>query len=462
MASYKEPQVNRPQSSHRLSMTSTSSSNMPTRHATSRHHSHSVSLGAVNPSHRITRRKSMNASAANNVAAIAAALYDMDEKGSAPSKRGSLNLKTAATTRGVESSRHGSTSRDRYTLDRLLGNTENSNGEAMDNEDSAVEDDLLPTENVSTESKARARRASEGSYLTKSEGKRSSGELRCDKCGKGYKHSSCLTKHLWEHTPEWTYTSKLLISKHQQVQLLQAASVLVEMNQNAIAAEDVTKTSDSDHSSASPAASRFSDVREEEYYISSAETTPPPMNESYAIIEDADYGRSKRHSGNSSSFSRSYQSAPSFSLPVGNSFSHYQQQGRPPSSGVASAEIDEEEAGLVAAVESLCSFGTPRNGLVQLPNDVPPVPPVPAKYREYNANRLSGNPGQVPELGLSVLSYQRLSDERDMKMGNSHVVHVHEDYDYDDRPSSHGRSDEEDDGVFGAMEGVTHERLSRA
>lgn len=196
MASYKEPQVNRPQSSHRLSMTSTSSSNMPTRHATSRHHSHSVSLGAVNPSHRITRRKSMNASAANNVAAIAAALYDMDEKGSAPSKRGSLNLKTAATTRGIESSRHGSTSRDRYTLDRLLGNTENSSGEAMDNEDSAVEDDLLPTENVSTESKARARRASEGSYLTKSEGKRSSGELRCDKCGKGYKHSSCLTKHL--------------------------------------------------------------------------------------------------------------------------------------------------------------------------------------------------------------------------------------------------------------------------
>ena len=45
-------------------------------------------------------------------------------------------------------------------------------------------------------SKARIRRASEGAYLSKSEGKRSSGELRCEKCGKGYKHSSCLTKHL--------------------------------------------------------------------------------------------------------------------------------------------------------------------------------------------------------------------------------------------------------------------------
>ena len=46
--------------------------------------------------------------------------------------------------------------------------------------------------------KARMRRASEGSHLVKSDGKRiSGGELRCEKCGKGYKHSSCLTKHLY-------------------------------------------------------------------------------------------------------------------------------------------------------------------------------------------------------------------------------------------------------------------------
>jgi hypothetical protein len=45
--------------------------------------------------------------------------------------------------------------------------------------------------------KARTRRASEGSQLRKGEGKRTSGgELRCETCGKGYKHSSCLTKHL--------------------------------------------------------------------------------------------------------------------------------------------------------------------------------------------------------------------------------------------------------------------------
>ena len=226
------------------------------------------------------------------------------------------------------------------------------------------------------------------------------------------------------------------------------------MNQDAIAAEDATKLSESGHSSASPTASGSTDVREEEEdYISSAETTPPPMNEHY---DDVDSGRSRRHSGNSSSFSRSYQSAPSFSLSAGDHFSHYQQQRRPSSSGVASTDVDDDEAGLVAAI-SLCSFSSLRNGPAQVHNDVPPVPPVPARYREHNAKRLSGILGQVPEFGLSVPSYQRLSDERDMKMDNSHVVCVHEDFDCDDRPISYGRSDEEDDGVFGAMEGV--ERL---
>lgn len=52
----------------------------------------------------------------------------------------------------------------------------------------------------------RARRASEGAHtLSESSGEtvrsKSGVELKCDKCGKGYKHSSCLTKHLFVSPP---------------------------------------------------------------------------------------------------------------------------------------------------------------------------------------------------------------------------------------------------------------------
>ena len=36
-----------------------------------------------------------------------------------------------------------------------------------------------------------------------------------------YRHSSCLVKHRWEHSPHWRETSKFLLNKHQQVQLLE-------------------------------------------------------------------------------------------------------------------------------------------------------------------------------------------------------------------------------------------------
>lgn len=86
-------------------------------------------------------------------------------------------------------------------------------------------------------------------------------ELKCEACGKGYKHISSLAKHLWEHTPEWNVTKKLLISKHQQVQLLEAASILVSMNEFSLG-------SNSNSNSNSPKISRDvvleEDEREEE------------------------------------------------------------------------------------------------------------------------------------------------------------------------------------------------------
>ena len=263
----------------------------------------------------------------------------------------------------------------------------------------------------------------------------------------------------WEHHEAWSYTSKLLISKHQQVQLLEAAQVLIGMNQDEETVPDTAKTTDSDNLSASPAASGSSDTRDDDDDYSSAETTPPPMSEHYHVPDSFNTARGKRYSGNSSSFSRSYQSAPSSSLPAGSAFKHYQSQRRPSSSGIA-APADEEEAGLAAAVASLCSFGTPRNGPVLLPADVPPVPPLPAQYAEQNANKLSGYMGPVSEFGLPAPFYQRLSDQRDIDMNDGHEYEREQAYDSDEKSVHGGRNDEDDDGVFGNMEGVSHEHLS--
>ena len=263
----------------------------------------------------------------------------------------------------------------------------------------------------------------------------------------------------WEHTPEWSYTSKLLISKHQQVQLLEAASVLVGMNQDGTAPSDTTKFAESDHSSASPDASASSELHDD--YISSAETTPPPTSEQGYFKDSFSTVRAKRHSGNSSSFSRSYQSAPSSSFLAGSVPSssygqhHHNQQRRPSTSGVSShLAVDDDEAGLVAAVESLCSFGTPRTVPVHLPPNVPPVPPLPAQYAAHNANRLSANAvtPTAHDFGLPPMSTQPLSNERGSGSGASQKLYVDDGEDLDQHLVIHGRSDDEEEGVFGRME----------
>ncbi|PHH72110.1 hypothetical protein CDD83_5025 [Cordyceps sp. RAO-2017] len=65
-----------------------------------------------------------------------------------------------------------------------------------DVKESAIDDeanDLSADEGLD---KTRVRRASDGQPLLKDGKKSNRIEVRCDKCGKGYKHSSCLTKHL--------------------------------------------------------------------------------------------------------------------------------------------------------------------------------------------------------------------------------------------------------------------------
>ncbi|PWN34085.1 uncharacterized protein FA14DRAFT_156754 [Meira miltonrushii] len=84
----------------------------------------------------------------------------------------------------------------------------------------------------SASSTARARRGSFSSVTTDDD-KKEGGIHRCEACSKVYRHPSCLIKHRWEHTVYWKEASKFLMSKHQQVQLLEAAAILVGMDTHA-------------------------------------------------------------------------------------------------------------------------------------------------------------------------------------------------------------------------------------
>jgi hypothetical protein len=240
------------------------------------------------------------------------------------------------------------------------------------------------------------------------------------------------------------------------VQLLEAASVLLTMNQDGTTPPDSAKDFQSDQDSASPAASGSSVQHDG---TSSADTTPPPQADVFNAYSSGSYtGRHKRYSSGHS-FSRSYQSAPSANLlpggsvPNGSGFGHHRQpshERRPLSSGISRNQEDE---GLAAAVELLsCSFGstgTPRTVPVTLPEDAPPVPHIPAQYLSHsNFSGSTLTPSQHPRQTESYTRHQVHLDG-DVKMEESEES-VADDDDYDQR--SRGRSDEDDDGVFGRME----------
>lgn len=69
------------------------------------------------------------------------------------------------------------------------------NGAVPSVEQDTFDDMSMDEDNDKNFTKSRNRRASEGSHLMKGSSKK--GELRCEHCGKGYKHSSCLTKHMY-------------------------------------------------------------------------------------------------------------------------------------------------------------------------------------------------------------------------------------------------------------------------
>ncbi|CBF77290.1 hypothetical protein AN4542.2 [Aspergillus nidulans FGSC A4] len=441
-----------------------------------RHHSHSISLGAVNSNHRVTRRKSVTTTAAANAAAAVAATL----KDSPDSVAIAMPAHRRGSRKGLESSSVGATSTFSSSyLSRSINSPSRDSmvarktspgqlHESAPTAQTAVDGSVAPGKPIST--KNRNRRASEGGHMVKGEGKSSRPELRCDRCGKGYKHGSCLSKHMWEHDPAWAITSKLLISKHQQVQLLEAASVLVNMNVE----EPTTANPDaeSETSSASPDAS--SELRDG---LSSAETTPPPMDEDNSD-DDMSIEPEKPFGVNNAApqYSHSFQSVPASSFtgsapwpsPGFSHFRHSSIDARPPTAEAKLA--DDDEADLAAAI-GLCNFGTPRMGPTSASPGVPPVPPLPSRFLDQASSSENRNFGRSGS-GASVtdttlgnshqdmflsLSYNpsmsyKVSDEREARLGNterSSRQTRNADVDFGSRPA---HADDDDDGVFGRME----------
>ncbi|CAK7266024.1 hypothetical protein SEPCBS119000_001814 [Sporothrix epigloea] len=315
---------------------------------------------------------------------------------------------------------------------------------------------------------AQARRASDGQSLLR-EGRRSSRmELRCKQCGKGYKHSSCLTKHLWEHTPEWALTSKLLISKHQQVQLLEAASVLVNMNVNlsdaeldanvAVTPPDSTRDSASDDGSVSPPPT----FAYEHQIRDSIDTTPPPPSEEAMNVDNnktegsalypsppqasvrgySSFSQRVSQAGGAASFARSYQA----SLSEGKGVASLGNIVRRRSSAGKNA-TGQEDHELAAAVELLsCSFNSgageantvTSNSLRGFGHPASPL---------GDTSFINSFPSRAPE-SFTRGDHRRSSLADDVKMDRSGDSIMDDEED----TRSRARSDDDDDGVFGRME----------
>lgn len=228
------------------------------------------------------------------------------------------------------------------------------------------------------------------------------------------------------------------------------------MNQDGTTPPDSAKDFQSENDSASPAASSS----ERHDGTSSADTTPPPQADMFNTYSGSYTGRQHKRYSSGHTFSRSYQSAPSANLlpggsvPNGSALGHYRQpshERRPLSSGI---NRNQEDEGLAAAVELLsCSFGstgTPRTVGVTLPEDAPPVPVIPTQYlSQSNFSGSTLTPSQHPRQTESYTRHQ-IQLDGDIKMEEESVAD--EDEDYEDQRSRHGRSDEDDDGVFGRME----------
>jgi len=182
---------------------------------------------------------------------------------------------------------------------------------------------------------------------------------------------------------------------------------------------------DSDMSSASPAASGSSDPADQSD-MSSRTSTPSAPDEEDEDEDDVNIKPAPRDAY-ADRFSHSYRStgAGSFagsSVPQDVSYLRRWSTDRRPSVAASAAFSGSpyEQSDLAAAAAGLlsCSIGTPKSGPTYLQADIPPVPPLPEKY-QYKASKIEARPSR--------------QHQQDVEMED-------------------GRSEEEDDGVFGTME----------
>lgn len=226
----------------------------------------------------------------------------------------------------------------------------------------------------------------------------------------------------WEHDPAWAITSKFLISKHQQVQLLEAASVLCNMTVDEQPEIDTPLADPSESSGGSPVYSGSSEQHDE---VSSVETTPPPMPEGYTMPE------MKRYSASSNGLSRSYRSVHSSSYAesaLSPGFPPQRFSGvsdfRPSTSGT-------DDGALAAAAAGLNFSSTPRTRPSIVGSDVPPVPPLPQQYQSYSSKSPDDALNNVyGQLGIPAQAFShKVSDERHHRDGSQGRTSQYDDED---------------------------------
>ncbi|KAK6335649.1 hypothetical protein TWF696_002416 [Orbilia brochopaga] len=466
----------------------------------SSHRSHHAphSLGTTNTTHRVTRRKSMSSSAVSHAAAVAA-IKEVAANGSLDPTPVSFDLKHESVVPKTEDLQAEAISDYPSPPSSFptSGVSALSSGFRKSSFGTPLKEPLQ--ENTTEEAEhgvgavRKGRRSSDGPE----EGHPAKGELKCEHCGKGYKHSSCLTKHLWEHTPEWSYTSKLLISKHQQVQLLEAASILVSMKPNTPPA-----------SASSTASYSMMDGSSND---STSEDSPPPMSERTSSPQLPGRSRAlssagqptRRHGSHSRAaapYSRSYQHPPIGSSFGGKSITPVASPAsmRPTqvlSSGLLSPRSvsgQQDDESLAAAVQMLsCSFGgTPVLGPTKpalKTGNVPPLPlsSPPNDFRglgsphTLTADYMTSNPvAQESDIRGTAAKASNGDENEDVDMDDSDNDHhtgrflrssrysgrfdgpdvVVLDNDENYKPNSatgmknSARHDDDEDGVFGKME----------